>query len=89
MNKKGVQDIRKFFEMGVGKNENFNSTEMRALAHASSPGKHAQVMDNSGGIRGNSKAQPRELNRSMGKCKGSDHLAIQLQTGLASSNGQD
>ena len=88
VNKKGVQDIRNFFESGEEKTRSLAFTAVHVLAHASSPVKNVQ--DSSWrGIKGNSKAQPRELNRSMGKCKGSDHLAIQHQTGLASSNGQD
>ena len=81
-NTKGVQDIRNFFEMGMGKTRSLNCT-----AHASCPSKNVQ--DSSGGIKGNLIAQPKKLNGSMGKCKGSDRPAIQHKTGLAGSNGQD
>ena len=85
--KKGVQDIRKFFETGETKNRNFNSTENCALAQASSPGKYVQVTDSRGGIKGNT-AQPKNLIRNMVKYRGSVQQDSQIETGLSASTGQ-
>ena len=85
--KKGVQDIRKFFETGETKNRKFNSTEKCALAQASSPGKYVQVTDSRGGIKGNT-AQPKNLIRNMVKYRGSVQQDSHIETGLPASTGQ-
>ena len=71
--KKGVQDIRKFFEGWEGRNKISNSKEKctRSLPE------NVKLPDSREGI----KAQPKEI-KSIANFKGSDHAAINI-TGLS------